>query len=129
MTWSDRSALPARRWWDRAAPRHGWRGWQIPEDGRSFYASCSGLVEKRGMLIAATSAVKASGQSIARSKRWCFAWRCSRNNRLAIASRKLVLVFGGAVGRCSLAAADAAAVQRQPHALRRNGCALGAERA
>jgi hypothetical protein len=30
-TWSDRSASPARRWWDRAARRHARRGSKIPD--------------------------------------------------------------------------------------------------
>src|SRR3979411_3124219 len=37
MTWSDRSASPARRWWDRVARLHARRGSKIREDDRSFF--------------------------------------------------------------------------------------------
>src|SRR5260370_26560622 len=48
MTWFDRSASPARRWWDLVARRHARRGSKIPEDDRSFFASCFAYLKSRG---------------------------------------------------------------------------------
>src|SRR5216683_2884611 len=48
MTWFDRSASLARRWWDRAARRHARRGSKIPEDDRSFFFLCDLLVQRWG---------------------------------------------------------------------------------
>src|SRR5215211_1526216 len=82
MTWSGRSASPARRWWDRVARRHARRGSKIPADDRSFCVSCL-YFKSRGMLMAGAFAVKADRQAEGCSKRACFAPRVAE----AIVSR------------------------------------------
>src|SRR5215469_3055902 len=43
MTWSDRSAWRARRWWDRAVHRHARQGLKIPGHDRSFCFLCQAI--------------------------------------------------------------------------------------
>src|ERR1700727_780664 len=81
------------------------------------------------MLMAAASGVKTVRGLTWSSKQSGFALSRSRNNRFAFASRKVALVFRGAIGGGGLAATDAHPVQRQPHALGRNGRAFRAQRA
>src|SRR5437879_1870177 len=117
MTWFDRSASPARRWWDRVARRRARRGSKIPEDDRSFFGPVWLYLRSRGrMLMAAATAVKAARGITCYRERSCFAepaigrrfaptrWPRSQNNRFAVASREIALVFRGAVGRIGLAA-------------------------
>jgi hypothetical protein len=64
----------------------------------------------------------------------CSQWPCfvsprPQNDRFAFASRKLVLVFRGAVRGGGHASAEARPVQRKPHALGRYRRALGTQRA
>src|SRR5258708_40017330 len=80
------------------------------------------------MLMAAATAVKAARGITCCRERSCFGWSRSQNNRFAVASREIALVFRGAVGRIGLAAAEAHPVQRKPHALGRHRRAVLTER-
>src|SRR5258707_7563497 len=130
MMWSDRSASPARRWWDRVARRPAPRGSKIPEDDRSFVVSCFVLFEiaQATMLMAAAFAVKAARGVRCCRERKCFALPHSQNTRLAFALGEVGLAFSGAIGRAGFAAADARPVPRKPHPLRPHRRALRTER-
>ena len=101
-----------------------------PASARGRLDSASLDEMKSGATIAAEiGAVKAARCPAGNRKNSGFAVRLCRNNRFAIASRNVVLVFRGAIRCRGLAAADAHPIEREAHALGRQRRALRAQRA
>src|SRR5947207_10283329 len=110
--WSGRWPSPARQWSDRAVRRRARRGSKIPEHDRSFLRPVLLYLKSREpMLMAGASGVKAVREFTRSSKRFRVPLGVIRKNRSAFSSRKVVLVFRGAVGGGSLAALAAHPVQ------------------
>src|SRR5689334_24869608 len=82
---------------------------------------------EEGTIAAAAASVKARRLATRNIATACCVWSRGQNERFAFASGLFGLVFRGAVRGCCRRPAEAGAIERQPHALRRDRRALGAD--